>query len=170
MKKKNLAVLAAALVLAAGAGTSYAYLTAQDDVTNTFDTAEVETVIEEEFHPEPPQPGKIIKKAPRVRSLSDTDCFVRMRYEFSNSDAQALCEPITANQGWTMRSDGYYYWDGILEPGQATRTLFDEIRIKSDIQERELLPFDILVYAEAVQSEGMDVQTAWASMNPQGGA
>lgn len=166
MKKKNLIMPAVmlALTLAAGTYTSYAYLTAQDDVDNTFDTADVDITVEEDFEPEPPEPGKIIKKAPRVQSGSDTDCYVRMRYVFTSSDAEALCEPIKINNGWTQKTDGYYYWDSIVKPGAETRTLFDHIQVRDGITEDEIIPFDILVYAEAVQAKGQSPEEAWASM------
>lgn len=167
MKKKNLMMLTGmmAAVLAAGAYTSYAYLTAQDDVDNTFDVAEVDITVQEDFEPEPPEPGKLIRKAPRVRSSSDTDCYVRMRYAFTDSDAEALCEPIEINQGWSQKSDGYYYWDGAVGPGEETGTLFDHIQVKDGITKDDIIPFDILVYAEAVQAAGMNAEESWAMMN-----
>ncbi len=168
MKKKDLMMLAAALVLAAGAGSSYAYLTAHDGVTNVFGVAEVGPRIIEDFEPEPPEPGKAIKKAPKIESNSDTDCYVRMRYEFSSSDAEALCEPIEANQGWTRKEDGWYYWGSAVRPGEGTGTLFDRIQVKPGVTQEEVdaaRPFDILVYAEATDASGGDAETAWASMD-----
>lgn len=166
MKKKNLIALAVVmLVLVSGIYTSYAYLTAQDDVDNTFDVAEVNTVIEEDFDPEPLEPGKVIKKAPKLQSNSDTDCYVRMRYVFTNSDAETLCEPIKINNGWEQKTDGYYYWNRAVGPGEETGTLFDYIQIKEGVTEDDMIPFDILVYAEAVQAKGLSANEAWASMD-----
>lgn len=167
MKKKNLVISLALLVLilTAGVYTAYAYLTAQDDVENTFDAAEVDVSVDEDFEPEPPGPGSVIKKAPRVHSHSDTDCYVRMRYVFTDSDAEALCEPVEINRGWSKKADGCYYWNGSVGPGEETGTLFDRIQIKSGIGKDDIPPFDILVYAEAVQAGGMTEEEAWASMD-----
>lgn len=167
MKKKNRMMLTGmmAAVLAAGAYTSYAYLTARDDVDNTFDVAEADITVQEDFEPEPPESGKLIKKAPRVQSRSDTDCYVRMRYAFTDSDAEVLCEPIEINPGWSKKSDGYYYWDGTVGPGEETGTLFDHIQVKDGITEEDIIPFDILVYAEAVQAAGMNAEESWAMVD-----
>lgn len=165
MKKKNLMIFAIMLILAAGVYTSYAYLTAQDDVDNMFDAAEVDITVDEDFKPEPPEPGKVIKKAPRVRSSSDADCYVRMRYAFTDSAAEAICEPLEINPGWSRKSDGYYYWNGSIGPGEETGTLFDHIQVKEGITKDGMIPFDILIYAEAVQTGGMTAEEAWASMN-----
>lgn len=165
MKREELLGLFAALIIAAGVGTSYAYLTAQDEVENVFDVSEVDISIEEDFVPDPPEPGKVIKKAPWIRSDSDTSCYVRMRYEFTNSDAAALCEPVLINPGWTLEGDGFYYWDNVLSPGETTGTLFDQVKIKSGITQDDIIPFDILVYAEAVQAKGLSAQEAWAAMD-----
>ncbi len=164
-KKYWIPLIAAALTMTAGLGTTYAYLTAQDSVENTFDAAEVDITVEEGFEPTPPEPGKVIKKAPRIRSDSDTDCYVRMRYEFTSSDAEKLCESVKTNPGWTKKSDGYYYWNSIVKPGGETGTLFDRIQIRSGITAEEIIPFDILVYAEAVQAKGQSLASAWASVD-----
>ena len=163
--KHLIPLIAAALTLTAGLGTTCAYLTARDSVENTFDVSEVDITVEEGFEPTPPEPGKAIKKAPKIRSGSDTDCYVRMRYEFTSSDAEKLCEPVKVNPGWTKKSDGYYYWNGIVKPGEETGTLFDRIQIKSGIAKEELIPFDILVYAEAVQAKGQSLESAWACVD-----
>lgn len=158
-------MLAIVLILAATTGITYAYLTAKDDVENTFDVSEVDITVDEDFEPEPPEPGKVIKKAPKVQSSSDTYCYVRIRYNFSSSDAEALCEPIEINYGWSLGADGYYYWDNVVEPGGETGTLFDYVKIKDGIKTDDIIPFDILVYAEAVQTNGLSAEEAWASMN-----
>lgn len=167
LKKRNRIIIPAALILALTAGiyTSYAYLTAQDDVDNTFDAAEVKITVEENFDPEPPKPGQVIKKAPKVQSGSDTNCYVRMHCVFTDSGAEALCEPVKINKGWEKKTDGYYYWNGVLGPGEETGTLFDQIRIKGEITAEDIIPFDILVYAEAVQANGLSADEAWTSMN-----
>lgn len=165
MKKKYLMMLAVMLLLSAAMGTTYAYLTARDDVENMFDVAEVKPTVEEDFEPEPPEPGKVIKKAPKVQSNSDTDCYVRIRCVFSDSDAEALCEPIEINPGWTWKSDGYYYWENVVRPGEETGTLFDYVKVKEGISKDDIIPFDILVYTEAVQAKGKSAEEAWASMN-----
>lgn len=156
---------AAACILSAAAGITYAYLTSADDAENTFDAAKVDIKIVEEFDPpEDPVPGDVIKKSPKVHSDSDTDCYVRIRVELTN-DAGSICEPPIINSGWSYSEDGYYYWDKVLAPGQDTGTLFDTVKIKDGIKKEEIKPFDILVYAESVQAGGISAKEAWKSID-----
>lgn len=165
MKRKNWIIVAGLLVAAAGAGTSHAYLTAQDQVDNVFNASAVDITVEEDFEPEPPEPGKRIKKAPRVHSESDVECYVRIRYAFTDSDAEKLCEPVRINPGWTLKDDGYYYWEKTVSPGKETGALFDCIEVKKEIAEEDIIPFDILVYAEAVQAGELSETEAWAGVD-----
>lgn len=165
MKKQVATILAAALVLGAGAGTSYAYLTGQDQAENGFRASEVDVDIEETFDPVPEiNPGTTIVKAPSVLSRSDIECYVRVMIRFSDSDAENFCEPLNINKGWSRGEDGYYYWDRKLKPGERTGTVFDRVKIRSDVPGEEVKPFEILVYAEAVQCQGQTMEEAWEVM------
>lgn len=166
MRKRVIAVTAAALLLGAGAGTTYAYLTGQDRAENIFQASKTEIAIEEGFEPPAdPSPGSVIKKAPRAVSSSGTECYVRMMVQFSDSAAKACCEPLAINGGWSQRADGYYYWLEKVQPGERTGTLFDTVKIRADVKQEEIPDFDILVYAEAVQCVGREMEEAWAAMD-----
>lgn len=165
MKKKILGVMAAALILGVGAGTSYAYLTDRDRADNYFTASETKIEIQETFPPVPEiTPGLEITKAPRAVSSSDVSCYVRMMVRFSDSEAEAFCEPLVIRQGWIDKGDGYYYWEKELQPGESTGTLFDSVVVKKGVGTEELKPFEILVYAEAVQSGGMGMEEAWMAV------
>lgn len=164
---KRIKLFAAVMVciLSAAAGITYAYLTSADDAKNTFDAAKADIKIIEEFDPpKDPVPGDIITKSPKVHSDSDTDCYVRIRVEFTN-DAGSICEPLIINPGWKGSDDGYYYWEQALAPGKETGTLFDTVKIKDGIKKEEIKPFDILVYAESVQAGGAAAEDAWKAMD-----
>lgn len=166
MKKYIIAALAAALVLGVGAGTSYAYLTGRDDVENTFQASKTEIEMEEEFDPVPEVlPGLVITKAPKAVSRSSTDCYVRMMVRFSDNAAEAFCEPLSINSGWGWKEDGYYYWHDKVKPGESTGTIFDTVKIRSDVRKENLVDFDILVYAEAVACGDLSMAQAWAAMD-----
>lgn len=165
MKKVKITAVLMVCILAAAAGVTCAYLISGDNAENTFDVAKVDTRIIEKFDPpDDPVPGDVISKAPKVHSDSDTDCYVRIRVEFTN-DAQAICEPLSINSGWKLSDDGYYYWENVLAPGRDTGTLFDEVRIKDSIDQADIKPFDILVYTEAVQAAGISADNAWNTMD-----
>lgn len=160
MRNVIIAVLAVALLLGVGAGVSYSYLTAQDNAANHFEVSSVDIKIDETF--EPPgeiTPGRVITKAPRISSSSDTDCYVRAAVRFTDSDARDCCEALAINPGWEEGSDGYYYWKDRLKPGQQTGSLFDCVTIKKDAG--EIPPFDILIYAEAIQCGEQTMKEAW---------
>lgn len=160
MKNMIIAMLAGALILGVGAGVSYAYLTAQDDAANNFGVSSVDITIDERF--EPPgevTPGNVIIKAPRICSSSDIDCYVRAAVHFTDSDAKDCCDALAINPGWRDGEDGYYYWQERLQPGGQTGTLFDRVTIKQGTD--KIPPFDILVYAEAVQCGNNTMKEAW---------
>lgn len=159
MKKFMVAVLASALLVGVGTGMSYAYLTARDGAVNQFQASSVDVEIEEEFKPPGDlKPGNVIKKAPTVKSSSNADCYVRVRVRFTDSDAENACEPLQINAGW-QEEDGYYYWTEPLHPGESTGALFDSVHVKADA--KEIPPFDILVYAEAVLCSQKTMKEAW---------
>lgn len=163
MKNLIIVIVASALFLGVGAGVSYAYLSAQEYAGNEFGTADVAISVREDF--EPPgtvTPGQTVKKAPRIESISGTDCYVRAAVRFSDSDMQEACEPLVIGSGWEAGTDGYYYWKQRLKPGEATGALFDGIKIRTDAAEP--VPFDIYVYAEAVQCGELGEQEAWENM------
>lgn len=163
MKNFLTAVLAAALLLGVGAGVSYAYLAAKDNAVNEFQVSSVDIHVEEEFDPPGDvQPGQVIKKSPRVVSSSTTDCYVRVRVHFTDSAAEQCCEPLSIGPGWEAGTDGFYYWQSALAPGGRTGALFESVKIRGDAG--EIPPFDILVYAEAVQCGGLSAADAWNTM------
>lgn len=165
MKRSMIAGMAAAVLLGAGAGTSYAYLTDRDDVENIFQVSEVNISIKEEFPPVPEiGPGMVITKSPRVVSSSSTDCYVRAMVRFSDSGAENFCQPLTINSGWSRKEDGYYYWQEKLKPGQTTGSIFDKVEIRASAAQEELVGFDVLVYAEAVQCGSLGQEDAWSTM------
>lgn len=165
MRKRIVIILAATLAAGVGAGTSYAYLTGQDEVENVFQASGTEITVEEEFTPiEEVTPGCVIKKAPRIVSQSSTLCYVRMRVNFSDQDAQKKCLPLEINPGWIEKEDGFYYWQKPLKPGESTGTLFDKVTIRSDVKKEELEAFDLDVYAEAVPCGGLNEEQAWSAM------
>lgn len=165
MKKRIVIMLAATLAAGVGAGTSYAYLTGQDEAENVFSASQTDIIVEEVFEPvEELTPGLVIVKAPKVTSQSGTMCYVRMRVCFSDQEAEEKCLPLVINSGWTKKEDGFYYWKAPLAPGESTGTLFDSVTIRDDVEKEELEAFELDVYAEAVQYAGLSEAAAWETM------
>ena len=134
---------------------AYAYLIDRQEAVNSIHVVENRTHIEEEFErPQDPGPGQVIKKKPCIVNDSVIPVYIRVRVEFSNQKAKEQCQPLEINSSWKAEDDGYYYYQKKLVPGGKTETVFDNIVIKNTVNKEELVPFDILVYEESVQSEG----------------
>ena len=166
MKKKitnTLILLGIVGAIGSGAAFTSAYLINGDKAVNTMDATEVNVHIEEDFTtPSDPKPGDQISKKPRVVNDSNVNCYVRMRVNVTNED---LLDPISVNSGWTLKSDGFYYWNSVLKPGEKTGNLFENVRIKSDALKEGIHDLDVLVYAEAVQAGSNSADSAWATMD-----
>lgn len=156
MSKKRilLIVIACFLMLGASFGITYAYLISDDTEINAFTVGETVIEVEEDYDPpEKLEPGISINKKPWVENTGNLPCFVRMRADFSDSKAEAFCEPLDINtEDWEYNSsDGYYYYNKLLKPGEKTSHLFTQIVIKADSELQDMIDFDVPVYAEARQ-------------------
>lgn len=171
MKKKRiiLGLLSAFLAGSSSAGT-YAYLTDMDTVGNELSITENEIHIDEKFDvPEAVEPGSIITKAPAIVNDSGIGVYVRMSVRFSDLSAEACCLPLEIQQDWEKKNDGFYYYSRILAPGERTEPLFQKIKVREDVSKEALPPFDVLVYAESVQSFGLSSDAAWKLFEGKGG-
>lgn len=170
MKKRIIIVaLSCILVCASCFGITYAYLIANDNATNTFTIGETEIEVTEEYEPpEKLEPGIEFTKKPHVTNTGNLPCYVRMRADFSTSVAADFCEPLDIDtENWKYNdTDGYYYYTKLLNPGEETPNLFTTVTLKTtksdgaDYTEADLVEFDILVYAEAVQHTDHDGECA----------
>ncbi|MDD3794963.1 MAG: SipW-dependent-type signal peptide-containing protein [Lachnospiraceae bacterium] len=165
-KKAKTAAAVSLCILSAAAGTTYSYLTSRDNVNNTFDAAKVETPIDEKF-PDPGTivPGSKVTKSPKLVNSGDVSCYARMKVEFTNDDIKNQCEPIEIHDGWSLEEDGYYYWRDAIPVGGSTASLFDYIKVSPDADMEDILPFDVLVYGESVNSLDRTAEEAWAEMD-----
>lgn len=164
MKKKlALAVLLSCVTIGSTSAVTYAYLTGQDRADNECFVSENEIHIEEKFDPpDEVEGGSVIKKSPCIANDSEIPVYVRLAVHFSDSYAQSLCEPLVIGAGWELSGDGYYYFGSALAPGARTVPLFEQIIIKNDVSKEELIPFDVLVYAESVPSSGLSMKESWS--------
>lgn len=166
MKKKILVFLLSCFIISILGATAYAYLTDEENAVNEIGIAQIDTPIQEEFEPPPdPDPGDVITKKPCVENVSAVEVYVRASVRFSDSDAEKQCEPLKINAGWSLAGDGYYYYSQKLLPGEKTSSIFDEVTLKSGIAKEDQLPFELLVYAESVQTHGFaNAPEAFAAM------
>ena len=157
-KKKKIFVITIALMVGIiGTAATFAIITATaGTVTNTFQAAKVATEIEEEFEGKI-KAGSTVKKNPSVKNTGISDVFVRARITvgtaFSEKGKAAdsiatestLYDPDGDGTGWYQGTDGWFYYNSPVAPGQNTDNLFDAVKIGNVTKN-----FDITVYQEAV--------------------
>ena len=144
------------VILLISFGITYAILTSTDSKTNSFKVGETKITIDEPGFTPPPAlaPGISFNKDPHVKNTGDLRCFVRMMVKFSDSSAEDFCEPLITDPSWLYNPlDGYYYYVGILEPGDSTPPIFTYVEIKSSVDMADLHDFDINVYGESLQCD-----------------
>lgn len=166
MKKKIVTVcLAVALMVTALIGGSLAYFTDEDTKDNTFTVGNVDIVLDEPNWDGPiddAYPGQVLAKDPNVTNNGDNPCYVRIKvtgldclqpagditYRVKDGAAGSL------GTDWVLGNDGYFYYTKTLAKGEKTTNLFDEVIIPTSVTNGYDDNYDIVVKAEAIQSQG----------------
>lgn len=168
-KKKKIIFSLLALLAVVSIGIVYAYFTGSANKNNQFSIGGNEVEIIEEFEPgDETKPGDVFTKKPSVMNTGSVPCYVRAFAEF-NDNAVAQCASVDWNNtAWTVKQeDGFYYYKTVLQPGEVTEPLFTQVAISSDADPELVKKFDIIVYAESVQSEGFsNYEEAFYSLIP----
>lgn len=174
MKKKILTLgLVAALSATAAIGGTLAYFTDTANATNTFTVGNVKievtepgwNKVKEDKENENVYPGQILAKDPTVTNDGKNPCFVRV--SVSNLDqfgTEGTIAYLTGDEkgklgdNWVKEGDYFYYTKELAE-SEATSPLFQKIEIPTGLTNGEKDEYkkaakDIVVYAEAVQSQG----------------
>lgn len=141
-----------AVILVALSGTTYAYMIRQTQVTdNQFTPANVACVVQETF-------DGTTKTSITVKNTGNIDAYLRLRFVSYWVDASgnivgkaSVMPDISMNTGWVLGSDGIYYYQSSVAPGEFTGELLSSpIELsKSDEGYYQVLE----VFAEAIQSE-----------------
>lgn len=153
-KQTALSVIVIICVTIASFGTTLAWLISNDYADNQLTVGETRIELIEDYDPPAKlSPGTSFTKKPYVENTGNLPCYVRMRADFSDNRAEEFCDPLNIDtSNWVYDpSDGYYYYKSLLQPGESTTNLFTTVRIKTTCSQADLIDFDILIYAEAVQ-------------------
>lgn len=165
--KKKIAAVALAACLAATAivGGTLAYFTDTDKADNVFTVGNVDIELTEpnwnEDNAENMYPGQIVAKDPTVTNQGANPCLVRVKVEWPDEkgpkgvSVDYLTDGVLNQLGdnWVKEGD-YYYCLTVLEPGDSTDALFDEIQLDVKTTNGDGKELKITVTAEAVQSQG----------------
>lgn len=164
-----LIIIATVCILIAGCFGINAYLTDGDKADNELVVGSNYIEIVEEF--EPPSelvPGMEIKKNVKVENTGLSDCYVRIKAVFDNNHMEQYCEIDWNDNNWIYSStDGYWYYPNAIANDESTPSLMTTVKIKDDAPEYAMKDFDIIIYAESIESrqaEGFDdYEQAWAN-------
>ena len=175
MNKKKLVSLCLVLALAitAAIGGTMAYFTDTDEATNTFTVGNVDIDLtepkwDESGSADAPEvyPGEALAKDPTVTNNGANPCFVRVSVTgwdslinagLSENNITYKTDYVASKLGenWVLHTDGYFYYEKVLEAGATTDALFDQIVIPSDLINGDgETKYNIDVKAYAVQAQG----------------
>lgn len=142
---------------------SKAYFTHVEIKNNVVTIGVNDIMIEEDFQKvEDWQPNTMYKKDVRVRNTGTVPCYIRVYVAFSDSDIPTTINYDTGK--WKKGESDYWYYSDIVAPGASTTSLFTKVMIH-DVAVEQLKSFDIIVYAESVQSESYrDIHDAFTGI------
>ncbi len=115
-------------------------------------------------------PGDVVSKQVSVENICEQPFYLRVKIVYG-IDSQVLpskeCFKLNINEEYWQLVDGWYYYKGILEPGQTTPHVFSHVEIVGATVDNAYLgkTLTLTVKAHAVQSKnnpvnGTDTYTA----------
>ena len=191
-KKKIIGLCIAGVLAVGSIGGSLAWFTSSDSVTNPFSTASTDNPsdpnsgikIHEDFNKEDADntlPGDTVTKQVNVINKATYDQLIRVKIKKVWKDAKGeeksdldtkninlnfennLTDSNKPEEGkWIEGSDGYYYYNGIVNPDGQTENLLESVTLSKDTtNEFKGLKFDVVVDSEGVQAANGAVNDSW---------
>ena len=191
-KKKIIGLCIAGVLAVGSIGGSLAWFTSSDSVTNPFSTASTDNPsdpnsgieINEIFNKEDADntlPGDTVTKQVNVINKATYDQLIRVKIKKVWKDAKGneksdldtkniilnfeknLTDSNKPEEGkWIEGSDGYYYYNGIVNPDGQTANLLESVTLSKDTtNEFKGLKFDVVVDSEGVQAANGAVNDSW---------
>lgn len=164
MRQKTAACLLALSLLVSGAAVvrqAQAYLTSRAGTSGyvTLDLTDTWTRLED-------QVANWQKKI-AVTNTGDADCEVRVKM-FVGSKYAPYITYSSNSARWSLKSDGYWYYDGILEPGDTTAELLagiDREAFSRDFKPGETDDFNIIAVHEYARVQYDDSGNGFVDWN-----
>ncbi|NLJ41151.1 MAG: hypothetical protein GX352_06035 [Clostridiales bacterium] len=172
MKKKVAFIMAIALVGLLAAGGVMAWFTAgPKDAKNTFTTGKLEIDLVDEFNKEDAanvNPGDCISKKVRVQNKGTIDAYIRIALTPKFTGLKEGVEPNndlvrwTIGTDWVQGEDDWYYYTEVVDPGEFTKNLIEEVCFSKDMgNDYQGMTFTLDVKAEAIQVEHGAALDVW---------
>lgn len=125
-----------------------AYFTSEQTTQSSYKVVKVGTEIEEEVDTEG-------TKYVRVKNTETASCYIRARVTMSPSQIEKYVSLKGLNTAdWILNSDGYYYYNKILKPGDVSFALFEGYEVADSDEAVNMLKsteFSITIEHDAVQ-------------------
>lgn len=185
MGKKKIIGLCLAVGLMVGVvGGSLAWFTDTESVTNSFATEgngenqsngiEIEEVFDENLAGKV-LPGTEVNKDAKVVNTATYSQLIRVKFEkkWTKTNGKDLDLNLielkyqnltTSNQEnkWIEGTDGYFYYNGVVEANGETSYLLDSVTLSSKAgNDYKNVGYDVIVHAESIQASNGAVSDAW---------
>lgn len=171
IKLRFLAIAAAAIVMCLLTQGSLAYYTVLGTATNVVTSGNIRLLIHEttdQGTPFPEEgvyviPGDIVSKVVTVENDCSHPFYLRVKVVYG-ADSQELpaedCFNLNINTDVWSYKDGWYYYTGILQPGEYTPWFFSQVEIVGEKVDTSFIgkTLSLTVLAQAVQSENNPIE------------
>ncbi|SDI38672.1 hypothetical protein [Proteiniclasticum ruminis] len=182
--KRIIAVLAITSILAVMVFQTLAFFTAEDTALNRVTMGNVALILNddtidpetEDLKPFPVEgfdlvmPGDVIDKIVSVTNDGDNPIWVRVRLdrsiilagEAADVDFNVLGLDLN-DEDWTEGTDGWFYYNEILAPGETTENLFTQVTFPTSLGNAFMnarVEIDVLAQGVQSQNNGVTVQEA----------
>ncbi len=171
IKLRCLALALAAMIVTLISQETLAYFTTVGKATNVVTSGDIELVIHErtdqgtEFPAEGVYvvPGDVVSKVVSVENVSGHPFYLRVKLVYG-INAQELpaedCFKLNIDETYWTYKDGWYYYTGIVQPGEQTPAIFSHVEIVGAQVDNSYIgkTLSITVVAQAVQSENNPIQ------------
>lgn len=151
-KRKKLILAICFLSLCLTVGITSAFLMSSNTKTNSFFIGSNESKIVETFDPpEDIKKGDIVTKDVKVKNTGSKS-YIRMFVAVSDNNLATKFSMNINTKDWSLGSDGYYYYNKVVDKGESTASLFDKLTFTDDLKSGSKLK--IICYSESVEAQG----------------
>ena len=171
IKRRTLLIAVVAILFVFMTEPTVAYYATIGTATNVVTSGDIELIIHEKtadgsaFPAEGVRviPGDVVSKVVSIENSCTHPFYLRVKLVYGASD-EALspqdCLKLNINSHSWKLHDGWYYYTGILEPGQETPQVFSQVQIVgSQVSTGDIgKTLKLTVLAQAVQSENNPIQ------------
>ena len=160
-----------ALLIAMIHGTTLAYYSTVGKATNVVTSGNIQFIIHEmtdqgtEFPKEGVYivPGDIVSKKVSIESECEHPFYLRVKMVYGVDSRELTaedCFKLNINEEHWELYDGWYYYKGIVDPGETTPNVFSHVEIVGSKVDNSYIgkTLQLTVKAQAVQSENNPIQ------------